>query len=96
MKPTIGNESLHQYSNDNGVRKINFVTKKKSSFKSMIFPHRNIHKYTWTSPDGKTHKQIDRILIDTRWHLSMLDVRRFRGVECDNHYYLVVAKVRED
>jgi len=25
-------------------------------------------KYTWISPDGKTHKQIDVMLIDTRWH----------------------------
>jgi hypothetical protein len=60
----------------------------------MMFPHRNIHKYTWTSPDGKTHKRIDHILIDTRWHLSMLVVRRFRGDECDTDHYLVVAKVR--
>jgi len=29
----------------------------------MIFLHQNIHKYTWTSHDGKTHNQIDHVLI---------------------------------
>jgi len=28
-KPTIGNESLHQNSNDNGVRIVNLATSKK-------------------------------------------------------------------
>jgi hypothetical protein len=60
-----------------------------------MLPHRNIHKYTSTSPDGKTHNQTDHILIDRRWHSSILDVRSFRGADCDIDHYLVVAKVRE-
>jgi hypothetical protein len=28
FKPTIGNESLHEISNDNGVRVVNFATSK--------------------------------------------------------------------
>jgi len=67
FKPTIGQESLHQLSNDNGVRLVNLATSKNLVVKSTVFPHRNIHKYTWTSPDGKTHSQIDHILIDRRW-----------------------------
>jgi predicted nuclease with TOPRIM domain len=34
-------------------------------------------------------------LIDRRRHTSILDVRSFRGVDCDGDHYLVVAKVRE-
>jgi len=47
FKPTIGNESIHQDSNDNGVRIVNFATSKNLVVKSIMFPHRNIHKYTW-------------------------------------------------
>jgi hypothetical protein len=54
FKLTIRNESLHEISNDNGVRLVNFATSKNLRVKSTMFPHRNIHKYTWTSPDGKT------------------------------------------
>jgi hypothetical protein len=46
FKPTIGNESLYQDSNDNGVRIITFATSKNLVVKNTMFPHRNIHKYT--------------------------------------------------
>jgi hypothetical protein len=64
FKPTTGNESLHEISNDNGVGLVNFATSKNLRVKSTMFSNRNIHKYTWTSPDGETHNQIDHILVD--------------------------------
>ena len=63
FRPKIGSESLRQNSNDNGVRIVNSATSKNLVVKSMMFLHQNIHKYTWSSLDGKTHSQIDHILI---------------------------------
>jgi hypothetical protein len=83
FKPTIGNESLHEISNDNGVRVVNFATSKNLVVKSAMFPHRKIHKYNWTPPEIDTQNQIDHILIGKRRHSSVLD------------HYLVVAEVRE-
>jgi hypothetical protein len=47
------------------------------------------------SADGKTHNQIDHILVDRRRHSNVLDVRSFRAADCDNDHYLVAAKVRK-
>ena len=94
FKLTNGNESLHQENNDNDVRIVRFSTSKNLVVKTTMFPHRNLKK-SWTSPDGKTHNQIDHILIDRRSHSSKLDVRFFRGADSDNDHCLVVARVRE-
>jgi len=74
FKSTIGNDSLHQDSNDIGVSIVNFDTSKNLVVKSMIFTQQNIDKYTWTSPDEKTHNEIDRILLDGSWKSNILDV----------------------
>jgi endonuclease/exonuclease/phosphatase family metal-dependent hydrolase len=92
FKPIIGNESVHEASNDNGVRVVNFATSKNVIVKSTTYPHRDNHIHTWTSPDGVTHNQIDHVLIDKRRHSNALDVRSFRGADCDTGHYLVVAK----
>jgi len=46
-----------------------------------MFPRRNFHKYTWPSPEVKTHNQTDHILIgdgirvystyDLSWELTV-------------------------
>jgi hypothetical protein len=52
FKPSVGNENLHEISNDNGVRVVSFSTSTNLVIKSTMFPHHNIHKCTWMSPDG--------------------------------------------
>jgi endonuclease/exonuclease/phosphatase family metal-dependent hydrolase len=95
FKPIICNESLHEANNDNGVSVVNFATSKNLIVKSTTFPHRDIHKHTWTSPDGVTHNQIDHVLIDERRYPNILDVRSFVGADCDTDHCLVVAKLRD-
>jgi hypothetical protein len=56
----IGKESLHEITN-NAVRVVNSATSKNLATKSKMFPHRNIHKFTWMSPDGRTHNQTNDI-----------------------------------
>jgi hypothetical protein len=95
FNPIIGNESLHEASNDNGVRVVNFATSKNLIVKSIIFPHRDIHKHNRNSPDGVTYNQIDHVLIDKGRHSNISDVRSFRGADSDTDHYLVVEKLRE-
>jgi hypothetical protein len=44
FKPTISNESLHEISNNNGVRLVNFATSKNFRVKNTMAPNRNMHK----------------------------------------------------
>jgi hypothetical protein len=53
LKPIIGNESLHEVSNDNGVRVVNFATLKILILKGTTFPHCDINTL-----DGVTHNQV--------------------------------------
>ena len=57
---------MYPENSDNGIRLVNFLTSKNLIVKSTKFPHCNIHKYTWTSPDGITHNQIDHVVVDKR------------------------------
>jgi hypothetical protein len=95
FKPTIGNESLHEISKDNGVRLVNFATSKNLRVQSTMFPHRNIHKYTWKSPDGKPSS---RLTIFWLIGIGILvsSVRSYRAADCDSGHNLVVEKLEGD
>ena len=45
--------------NDNGDRLCEFCDMNELIITGTWFPHRDIHKATWVSPDGKTRNQID-------------------------------------
>ncbi|XP_061720037.1 craniofacial development protein 2-like [Cydia pomonella] len=92
--PTIGRHSKHDISNDNGLRLISFAASKAMVIKSTMYPHKDIFKGTWKSPDGVTINQIDHVLIDDRHKSSIQNVRAFRGADCDSDHYLLGVKVK--
>jgi hypothetical protein len=68
---------------------------KNLTVKSTMFPHCNIHKFTWAYPDGIANNRIDHILTDRQWHSCVLDFQSFRAADCDTDHYLPVPKVME-
>jgi len=77
----------------NGISIVSVATQKNLVVKNTMFPQWNFNEYTWISPDRMIHNQIDHLMIDRRWHLSILDLRSFRETNYDTDHYLVVAKL---
>ena len=93
FRPFIGLHSLHPVCNDNGVRLASFAASKNMVISSTKFPHRDVHKGTWKSPDGRTVNQIDHVLIDRRHASTVQDVRSWRGADIDSDHFLVLCRV---
>ena len=59
---TMGNHGMGER-NNNGTRLVDVC----SENGIVIFQHKNIHKYTWTSPDSNTSNQIDHVLVNGKY-----------------------------
>jgi hypothetical protein len=59
-----------------------------------MFPHKDVHKYTWTHPNGVNRNQIDHVCISRTWSKSLLDVRTQRGANIGSDHELVLSKLQ--
>ena len=88
-KPTIGNERLRNETNNNGIKVIQFALSKVLYVRSTTFPHKNVHKETWYSTDGRTANQLDLVLISNRFRSAMTDIRALRGPDTGSVHNLL-------
>lgn len=57
----VGKHGLEGVRSDNGERFIEFCAATNLVTTTTMYPQKDTHKYTWTSPDGNTRNQIDHI-----------------------------------
>ena len=89
----MGKEGIGEIS-ANGEKLVDFCEENDLVIGGTLFMHRDIHKLTWTSPDGRTQSQIDHIIINGKWRHSLLDVRVKRQADVGSDHNLVVAKLK--
>lgn len=77
FRRTIEPGSLHNTSNENGIRLVDFACSKDFIISSTYLPRKDIYKHTWKSPDGRTHNQIDHILINKRYSSCIQKLRTY-------------------
>ena len=80
--------------NENGERLADFCQANELVIDGTLFPHKECHKRTWTSPDGGIVNQIDHLAFSKRWRSSLQDVRAMRGADVGPDHHLMLAKVR--
>ena len=76
---------------DDGERLVEWYAFNNMIIGGTLFPHRNIHKLTWTSPNGWDQKQIDHLMVNSMWCRSLLNVGVKRGADASSDHHLVTA-----
>ncbi|XP_048759375.2 craniofacial development protein 2-like [Ostrea edulis] len=104
MNAKVGSSNMHYdramgkhgcgYMNENGERLAEFCTTNNYVIGGTLFPHRDIHKLTWYSPNHRVKNQIDHSMINGTWRRSLLDVRVKIGADIESDHHLVTALIK--
>ena len=94
-RSVIGSHSPDQR-NENGERLLDFCACNDLVVTNTCFPHKTIHKCTWFCNGDRTRpgRMIDYVLVNRRFHTSILDTRVFRSTYVDTDHELVISTIR--
>ena len=53
------------------------------------FPHKDIHKETWYSADGRRANKTDNVLISNRFRSAITDIRALKGPDTGSEHILL-------
>jgi len=90
-RDTVGAYGLGT-TNERGLRLLEFAKSHNLVLANTLYPHKTSRKTTWHSPDGKTHNQIDYVLVGRRFRSSIVQrkTRTFPGADVDSDHDLVM------
>ena len=89
----MGKEGVGEM-NENGERFAEFCALHNLVIGGTLFKHKDIHKVTWVSPNGRDKNQIDHVSINGRYRRSLQDTRVMRGADAYSDHFLVISKVK--
>ena len=91
----MGHHGLHGERSENGERFVELCASNNMVITSTMFPHKDIHKHTWVSPDNRTKNQIDHVAVSGKFRRSVsVGTRAFRGADVKSDHHLFIANIK--
>ena len=94
IENVTGAQGLGEDANENGAHFISFCAANNLVIGGTLFQHKDIHKYTWTSPCGNYKNQIDHIAINHERKRTLRNVRSYRGADIGSDHQLLIATLK--
>ena len=82
-------------SNSRGDQLLNFCGINNLVIANTLFKQKKENRsWTWESPDGKVHNQIDYIIVSRKWRTSIINSRAYPSADVGSDHQLLISNLR--
>jgi hypothetical protein len=82
-------------SNARGEQLLNFCGINDLVIANTLFKQgKESRSWTWESPDGRTHNQIDYVMVSRKWRSSIMNARAYPSADVGSDHQLVIANLK--